>query len=300
MTKPDPDKTYRNKEWLIEQCIHNRRSVDQIAKECGVSRRTIYSAKHKHNIERSGRMKNLAGQRFGRLVAISPEKERKDGRVFWLCKCDCGNTASIASHALCSGHTRSCGCLNKERSTERIVRVTENNTIDMVGKRFGRWRVVERYEKEKSNGAYWLCQCDCGNIKPVSGNMLRSGGSKSCGCLQKEIVAKISSARKRDKSPLWRCDKTDKERFENRNYLEYREWRKAVFERDDYVCQKCGERGGTLNAHHIESYNSNKDLRTALDNGVTLCKKHHNDFHHIYGRGNNTREQVEEFMLMED
>ncbi len=54
--------------------------------------------------------------------------------------------------------------------------------------------------------------------------------------------------------------------------------------------------GGNLVAHHIESYNSNKDLRTTLENGITLCVDCHDKFHHIYGRGNNTREQFDEFM----
>jgi len=33
---------------------------------------------------------------------------------------------------------------------------------------------------------------------------------------------------------------------------EYIDWRKSVFERDDYTCCECGKQGGTLNAHHIK------------------------------------------------
>jgi hypothetical protein len=50
-----------------------------------------------------------------------------------------------------------------------------------------------------------------------------------------------------------------------------REWRTAVFERDRYTCQDCGQTGGRLQAHHIEAYKARPDLRHVLSNGMTLC-----------------------------
>jgi len=184
--------------------------------------------------------------------------------------------------------------------TKRIVAATERNTIDMVGKRFGRWLVIGRGEKPREDddsGAYWLCRCDCSEERVVRGSRLRSGMSMSCGCLPSEI----NSNKRGDKNPNWNPSLTDDYREETRNYPEYHEWRIKVFERDNYTCQKCGKIGGDLNTHHIESYNSNKELRTTLENGVTLCAdKCHSSFHHLYGYGNNTREQFNEFMLMEN
>jgi len=60
---------------------------------------------------------------------------------------------------------------------------------------------------------------------------------------------------------------------------EYKEWRKSVFERDNWTCQDCGQRGGELNAHHIKSFAENEDLRFDVDNGETLCKEHHIERH---------------------
>jgi len=74
-----------------------------------------------------------------------------------------------------------------------------------------------------------------------------------------------------------------------RSTLEYRQWRTAVFERDDYTCQKCHKRGGTLNADHripfafILSKFSIKNRESALKcsllwsvkNGKTLCEGCH-------------------------
>lgn len=95
--------------------------------------------------------------------------------------------------------------------------------------------------------------------------------------------------------PNWNPNKTDEERKNDRSYPEYVKWRRAIFERDDYTCKICGCRGNILNAHHLESYANNPNLRITLSNGITLCEKHHKDFHHQYGY-NNTKEQFIEFI----
>lgn len=51
----------------------------------------------------------------------------------------------------------------------------------------------------------------------------------------------------------------------------YTQWRKAIYERDDYTCQFCGERGVELNADHIKPFARFPELRLSLDNGRTLC-----------------------------
>lgn len=60
----------------------------------------------------------------------------------------------------------------------------------LIGKRFNRWTVVSFNGLTNSSDAKWNCLCDCGNIGVVKSQVLKSGESKSCGCLQKEIASK--------------------------------------------------------------------------------------------------------------
>ena len=62
--------------------------------------------------------KDLTGQRFGRLTVIREYGRSKDGQIMWLCRCDCGGEVVVTSNHLCSGHTKSCGCLQRERVTK--------------------------------------------------------------------------------------------------------------------------------------------------------------------------------------
>jgi hypothetical protein len=68
----------------------------------------------------------------------------------------------------------------------------------------------------------------------------------------------------------WQGGKTDETR-RIRNSWEYRQWRKAVFERDRYTCRVCGQVGGLLNADHIKPFSSYPHLRFDVINGQTLC-----------------------------
>jgi hypothetical protein len=68
-------------------------------------------------------MKNIAGERFGRLVALRPTEGRARREVIWECLCDCGATAYVKSGNLrSSGHTQSCGCLHRELLAQANIR----------------------------------------------------------------------------------------------------------------------------------------------------------------------------------
>lgn len=68
----------------------------------------------------------------------------------------------------------------------------------------------------------------------------------------------------------WRGGLTDKTKA-IRNSTEYKLWRNAIFERDNYTCRFCGQHGGDMEADHIKPFALFPELRFAIDNGRTLC-----------------------------
>lgn len=119
---------------------------------------------------------DLTGRRFGRLTAVRIVEDPPVPNCHkqWLCRCDCGNEMVVPSSSLTSGATRSCGCL-----------IGISRIKDEVGNRYGKLTVIGS-APPKGKGAWWLCQCDCGNTTVVSGGNLRNGNNRSCGCLRKE------------------------------------------------------------------------------------------------------------------
>ena len=85
-----------------------------------------------------------------------------------------------------------------------------------------------------------------------------------------------------------------------RKSLELKLWRKAVFERDNWTCQKYGTKGKRIQAHHVKNFADCLELRTAIENGITFSEKAHKEFHKKYGVKNNTIEQLREFLLCQN
>lgn len=57
--------------------------------------------------------------------------------------------------------------------------------------------------------------------------------------------------------------------------LKYKQWRRDVFERDNWTCRDCRVRGGVLHAHHIKPKSIYPELMFDVDNGLTLCRECH-------------------------
>ena len=114
--------------------------------------------------------RDLSGQRFGKLVCVSPTKERsKRGSLIWACCCACGNSCLAESRQLLLGYKKSCGCLSHPPLKEYI------------GKRFGQLTVIS-YAGKQAGMHRWKCRCDCGSETVVGQTLLQTGKTKSCGC----------------------------------------------------------------------------------------------------------------------
>ncbi len=165
--------------------------------------------------------KDLTGRRFGRLVAVRATKERQSHCVVWECKCICGALHYANAGLLCAGRTKSCGCGQREAA----VATGRKKAIDLTGRRFGRLLAIRATGERRGGGLVWLCICKCGCETKVRSYCLRSGGTKSCGCLQQEnrkisrpregmdlrgrkfgrLVVIKPTAKRRYKSILWEC-----------------------------------------------------------------------------------------------
>lgn len=92
-----------------------------------------------------------------------------------------------------------------------------------------------------------------------------------------EFLMKQSLRLRGDKCIFWRGGRMKNYSVmeQLRKSPEYALWRTSVFQRDDYTCVVCYQRGGVLNADHIKPFSLFPELRFAIDNGRTLCVKCH-------------------------
>ena len=156
---------------------------------------------------------DICNQKFGKLIALYCNikytgYKTKRKRKIWTCKCECGNYTNVDYYNLINGHTTSCGCNKNGRFQLRADK-------DMIGQKFGKLTDLERIENKAD---IWKCKCDCGSILSIKGSNLKNGNTQSCGCLQKEKIAKanrkdISGQRFGKLIALYDCGEKNKQRI---------------------------------------------------------------------------------------
>ena len=204
--------------------------------------------------------------------ALDKYKNRRTSMKF---RCKCGNISEKTFGCFVYGYS---GC--SECSP------TGKHTIEYVRKYFedrGCKLLETEYIGANTKMRYI---CKCGREAKITFGHFYSG-RRCWNCRNDKLTG--------ESNPWYNPNLTDREREVGRNYSGYKAWRKSVYERDNYTCQKCHITGCYLNAHHIEAYSINKELRTNVNNGITFCRDCHNDFHHQYG-DNCTIIQLQEFL----
>lgn len=94
-----------------------------------------------------------------------------------------------------------------------------SNLIDLTGKTFGYWTVIEYIGNSK-----WICKCKCGNEQVVGGAFLRKGESKSCGCFRSEYAKNRFSTHNLSKTRLYNIWSGIKKRCYNKNNPKYKNY----------------------------------------------------------------------------
>lgn len=92
--------------------------------------------------------------------------------------------------------------------------------LELIGKKFNRWTVLWKIKIRKP-GTHWICKCDCGNFGICKGADLKTGNTKSCGCLHKEMASKSNKKHGLYKTKLYRVWHAMKDRCYNHNDKKY-------------------------------------------------------------------------------
>lgn len=247
------------------EIAYEKFKVGRRCKSCGIAK-NANSQRHSHEYVR-----NFFEERG--CVLLSAEYHNTDEPLDY--RCECGNISKIRFYDFKKGkRCKSCGNSKvselRKFSYEYVRDYFKSNGCELLS---------SEYRGSSDNSTY---QCECGTVAQIRlGNFQQGQRCMDC------AIAKRSGENNHNYNP----NLTDEDRSHTRNYPKYYEWRLAVYQRDKYKCRCCGKQNVTLHAHHLDGYNWNKERRTDVSNGITLCKDCHTDFHRTCGYGNNTEVQ---------
>ena len=105
---------------------------------------------------------DLTNQKFGRLTVLYRSEKIVSNTHPWHCRCECGNECDVMTQHLMSGHTKSCGCLQKEKASkigkQTIDYARDKQRIDLTNQRFGRLVAISLAPRDKVKTNSWICQ----------------------------------------------------------------------------------------------------------------------------------------------
>lgn len=281
--------------------IKNNRKIPKLLNEYGIPIRRGSEAVKTQWINNENRRQKqsevLSGINKGKIshrrISLSELKERykphgiaiheryfEDGYTYMKCQCDkCGYrfTRNLKNSSM--------GCLRCgiERSHEKqkldflqVEKVFNDNGVFLVDTEY----------KNSNTPMAFICpqHASYGEQKQSYQGVKEHGACKYCRIERRRKEKEIKLSPRKAMQHL------------------LKEWRLAVFERDNFICQCCGwDKGKILQAHHIKNFSNHPHLRLDIDNGITLCKHchdphHKGSFHDVYGTKNNTEEQLREYI----
>ena len=173
--KPSGKKTAQ---WLCLCECGNKKVINQDVlkagkiKSCGCQQFSGFkkfrdNRKEKNDID-------LIGKTFGKLTIIERDHTDNGGKIYYKCKCECGNEIIVFKKRLISKEKQDCGC-----ST-----INYNNIKDITGQRYGKLVALYPTGTNERRAMKWMFQCDCGKTKEIEGNSVTRGNTLSCGCLK--------------------------------------------------------------------------------------------------------------------
>jgi hypothetical protein len=228
------------------------------------------------------------GERYNHLLAVDYVGRSKSNKPIWTFLCDCGATKEIIVNSVKTGNTKSCGCIKNANQYGK------NNPSWKGGKSKGNCLNCNKefyYYPSRRMQQYCSLKCFVLDKYPMAGK--KKNKCPACGvifetyinplrerihCSDKCSRVSQSKAQWGESSHFWKGGKTIGVR-RLRNHPLYDEWRKYIFERDNYTCQHCGNIGGRLVAHHIVKVSENPRKALRKSNGIALCWDCHQNIH---------------------
>jgi ribosomal protein S27E len=195
----------------------------------------------------------------------------------------CGDVRNVFYKSILKAGHYACHKCSVQNASRKLLQLGQTyNRLTVIG--------------HSDNSGYSKVRCECGKEKEVGNYELTSGKTKSCGCIQKEtnVTPKFYG----DEHPNWKGG-ISSERELHASRKAHKEWKEDVLNRDEYTCLKC-KSNNDLCVHHIVPFEESQDMRCDIDNGATLCRKCHNEFHSIYGRKGNNLEQLNSYIHKKD
>lgn len=132
-------------------------------------------------IDMTGWVMKEHGVPDSRLTVLEQTSKKSGSSIVWKCLCECGTIKDLNGRYVRTGQIKSCGCKLKEI---RDVYFTSGcQATDITNQRFGKLLALNQTNKRRGGNIVWNCLCDCGNMCEATVDNLKSGNTKSCGCL---------------------------------------------------------------------------------------------------------------------
>lgn len=154
--------------------------------------------------------------------------------------------------------------------------------INLIGQKFGRLVVLKRMDNDEWGHLRWLCLCDCNKEKTIQGNHLKSGHTKSCGCLYREGNNTKHGHRKTKTYKSWssmiqRCTNSQNKRYQDyggRGIKVCKRWRKF----ENFL----KDMGEVPEGYSIDRINNNKGYKKSNCRWTTSRINNRNKRNNLY------------------
>ena len=266
---------------LLSEYVDSKTQIEVVCPNRHI-RKGLYSSIKKYNCRECENEKKLSAliskiEDSGYTIIKYPD----NAKSIIVAECDNGHIRKAKIHNFIRHKCTECnGKNNVRKDIEECRYIFENQGFVLLENEYVNCKTKMKYI------------CNCGEIRYTTLDTVMHNKINSCNlCKGEKLSGKLHHN--------WNGGITD-ENVRLRNSKRGRKWRRDVFLRDNFTCQKCQCQGKELNAHHIKNFSTNEELRYELNNGITLCRDCHIDspdsFHRIYGTKENTKEQLEEFL----